>query len=217
MLVLTCDSSGHQYTNVDHDISINIPEGAISPGITVHLEVAVALYGPFTFSSGRRPISPILWICMQEDIELLKPVEISLPHFLLGLTDDERKTLNVKFVKASHDVLDPTSNQYTYQFQSHRGETQFVTNERRSYGILKADHFCFVCLEANQDPAVAKRAGYSLTRIEHSITEEFRNTTVFTFCVTFLLPSCLKVCLQYANYRIHNYFITHTISCMYSF
>ena len=45
-LMLEVDCNGREYTNVDHDITLRIPEGAVAEGEKVHFEVGVAMYGP---------------------------------------------------------------------------------------------------------------------------------------------------------------------------
>ena len=78
--ILEVDSAGREYTNVDHDFTLRIPEGAVAEGEKVHLEVGVAMYGPFTFPDNTQPISPILWLCiLEEDIELKKSFQVVLP------------------------------------------------------------------------------------------------------------------------------------------
>ncbi len=46
--VIEFDASGGEYKNNEHDITLSIPEGAIPHGEIVHIEVAIALYGPFS-------------------------------------------------------------------------------------------------------------------------------------------------------------------------
>ena len=58
ILEVTC--AGREYTNVDHDITLRIPERAMAEGEKIHFEVGVAMYGPFTFPENTQPISPIL-------------------------------------------------------------------------------------------------------------------------------------------------------------
>ena len=55
--LLECDSTGREWTNVDYDITVRIPEGAVDEGEKIHFEVGVALYGPFIFPDNTRPIS----------------------------------------------------------------------------------------------------------------------------------------------------------------
>ena len=64
--LLECDYHGKEYTIKDHDITITIPKEAIQEGKKVHLEIAVALYGPFKFIGNMQPTSPILWLCLEE-------------------------------------------------------------------------------------------------------------------------------------------------------
>ncbi len=68
--VLECDHRGLTHTISDYDITLRIPEGAVSKGDTVHFEVGVCVYGPFRFPENTRSISPIIWLCLRENYEL---------------------------------------------------------------------------------------------------------------------------------------------------
>ena len=46
------------------------------------IEVGVCLYGPFTFEGDCRPISPIVWLCLQGNTDLKKPMTVTIPHVL---------------------------------------------------------------------------------------------------------------------------------------
>ena len=82
------DNDGRQYTNVDHDLTMRIPKGAVAEGEMVHFEIAVAMYGPFNFPEGTKLISLILWLCLLEEAAMLrKPLEIVLPYYLSGDVD----------------------------------------------------------------------------------------------------------------------------------
>ena len=104
MLEIDCD--GREYTNIDHDITLRIPEGAVAEGEKVHFEVGVAMYGPFIFPENTQPISPILWLCLlEEDVELKKPFQVILPHYLTGLNEEKMKQHKIRFVKANHSEI----------------------------------------------------------------------------------------------------------------
>ena len=107
-----CDSSGKEFINSDHNITLRVPPGAIPDGVTVHIEAGVALHGPFQFPPGTRPISPIVWFCMQEDVPLQKPVEVILPHFL-----HQREHLQLGFLKADHRNYTTDDGEKRYNFQ----------------------------------------------------------------------------------------------------
>ena len=198
--VLVCDSFGCEYWNSDHDITLKIPKGAIPSGMTLHLEVAVALYGPFQFPNGSHPISPILWLCIQENIScaLTKPFEIVLPHFINAL--DEGTGIQhpgITVAKADHkNYATDESGKKHYVFN--RLDVAFICIKEgiQNYGILSTDHCCFYCLTANElfNPELALKAGYCFWCIEKPLSGS--RDKVF-LCTTFFLKTCIMVCTNY--------------------
>ena len=178
---------------------LRIPDGAIPPGMVIHLEVAVALYGPFQFPDGSCPISPILWLCIQENVDLRKPIDIILPHFLTDI-----KKCGIRFAKADHkQYATDECGQNRYIFEPL--ETAFIAYKERNqnYGILSTQHCCYLCIISENpqiSPEFALKAGYYLWCIEkpssHSLTSRARDT--LRLCVTFCLPTCREVstCMQ---------------------
>ena len=79
---LYCDSSGLEHKINEYDITIKIAVGSIPEGKEIHLTIGATLNSPFKSSSGKRPISPVLWLCPAEEFELSKPIEVTLPHIL---------------------------------------------------------------------------------------------------------------------------------------
>ena len=163
---------------------MRIPEGAVDQGETIHLEIGVAMYGPFCFPDNTRPISPIIWVCPFEDAKLKKPFQLIMPHFLTGISEDRIHYHKVTFAKASH------SSTSHYTFHDCDAKPLFASHDGRSYGILVSQHFCFYCLEANQTPELALDAGYGLVRIEKTLIPQ-RNEV--HFCAIYHLNTCLKV------------------------
>ena len=190
-IIFKCDSSGGTYGFSSHGISIQVPQGAIPIGKQVHFELAVTLFGPFHFSNGKRPISPILWLCTHEDITFQKPIQVRLPHFLTGLSDEERVKLEVNFAKAEHPPIGSTEAPLPQvEFKPCMTKTQFVVSENGSYGLLQTTHCCFLCIEAKHSRDLALRAGYCLTRVEY---EPSPSRHIVHFCATFQLDTCLDV------------------------
>ena len=189
--LLECDYNGLEYTIEDHDITLKIPTGALAMGEKVHIEIGVALYGPFTFPEKTRPISPIVWLCIQEDVELKKPFQLILPHFLIGLSKETLHHHQIRFSKASHKYLLENS-QMIYKFENCDTKPLLASCENKSYGMMKSTHCCFYCIQANQTLEVARDAGYCLARIENSpLPHQLRNEVYFT--AVYFLRSCLKV------------------------
>ena len=166
--VLECDCNGKEYTNTEHDITLRIPEGAVAAGEKVHLEVGVAMFGPFNFPTNTQPISPILWLCLlEENAQLKKPFQIILPHYLIGLNEERLMHHQICFAKASHSSFTFEDQQVCYEFNSYNSAPLlFASSGRKSYGIVTINHFCFYCLLAKQTPELARDAGYCLVRIE---------------------------------------------------
>ena len=188
---MECDSDSTGWTDVDHDITLRIPEGALAEGEKVHIEFAVAMYGPFIFPENTQPISPILWLCIQEEsIELKKPFQVVLPHYLTGIPKERVQYHQVTFAKASHSDYSFIDNQMTFKFQKSEVEPILASSGNISYAVLVSKHCCFYCLQAKQSEELAKDAGYCLTRIESFLTPELNE---LYFSVTYLLETCLRV------------------------
>ena len=201
--MLEIDCNGREYTNVDHDITLRIPKGAVAEGEKVHFEVGVAMYGPFIFPKNTQPISPILWLCLlEEDVELRKPFQVILPHYLTGLSRERIIYHQVTFAKAHHSNFAFVDDQIIYRFQHCVSNSQILhaSSGYRNYGVLVSDHCCFYCLQANQTPELAMDAGYCLVRIESdsSFHPQWNETH---FSAIFFLDTCLRVSNEGANYQ----------------
>ena len=189
--MIKCDCSGLQYTIEDHDITLRVPKGAVPEGEITHFEIGVAAYGPFQFSENTQPISPIVWLCLlEEDHELKKPFQLTLPHILSQISKERIQYHEVRFAKASHSDHVLAKNMMTYKFNSCDVEPFFTSIGKQSYGVLVSKHFCFYCLKAKQTAELAVDAGYSLVRVETFLTPQ-RNE--INFCTIYLLKTCLKV------------------------
>ena len=206
---LVCDSSGKEFTNSDHDITLRVPEGAIPEGVTVHIEAGVALHGPFHFPPGARPISPIVWFCMQEKIPFLKPVEVILPHFLHNL-EGLQLGLGLGFLKAEHSTYTTDDDEKRYMFQPVNDPFEFHFENGRGFGVLYTKHFCSLCIQANiTRDQLPSKAQYCLTEVIPDPWPSMQISVPTHFCVTFFVNSCFQV----SNYSIQ-YFMCVMINFM---
>lgn len=190
--VLDCDYQGQEYTIKGHDITVRIPEGAVPVGKSIHFELAVSMYGPFKFPENKQPISPILWLCFEEDQALNKPFQVILPHFLTGLTKEQAQYHQVIFTKANHKNYSTENGEIKYSFQPCETEPHFASTGGRSFGVLLTNHCCFYCLQANNTQELVKSSGYCLIRIESSFPLQTQRSEVH-FSAVYFLPTCLKV------------------------
>ena len=187
---LEFDSSGASFVGFG-EIRIQIPPHAIPDGSTGQLEIGVCLYGSFKFENNYRPISPILWLCLQgENIRLDKPVKVTLPHILSDLSNQDLAYFGVRFAKAGHDCVTDASGERVYQFQPSVGKSFYYAGGGKGYGTLEIDHFCFMCLEANNDVTYskAKSMGYCFTSVQ--------GPSRLRVYATYALNTCLIVSAQ---------------------
>ena len=199
--VVTFDHSGGEYTNKAHNIIIRAPRGAIPKGVKVNIEVGVTLHGPFSFPQNTKPVSPIVWLCMQQDVHLRKPVEVVLPHCICGLKEGEHDDLELRFLKANHHDVVGSAGQSAYNFLPLEGEATFTP----TCGTVHTQHFCFQCISAKKSREVVQRSGYCLSRVIPHPWPAAQSQIFIYFCVTYLMETCLEVSCPLPNQTfVHN-------------
>lgn len=178
----TCDQHGKTLSK--NDISVTIPPGAIPDGVTAHIEMGVALYGPFKFSDNHQAVSPFLWFCIQEDFKLLLPITYKLPHVII---DSSRRTL--AFAKADHFKSYDSTSKRTLLFEFLTdGESNFT--KESGFGYLTTKHSCFLCIKAQTSRDLALEKGYCL----HTLIEKIDSSSYRIFLLTtYFLSTCSEV------------------------
>ena len=189
--LLECDYNALEYTIEDHDITLRIPEGTVAKGEKFHIEIGVAMYGPFIFPEKTQIISPIVWLCIQESVELKKPLRLILPHFLVGLSRKRLQYHNITFTKASHEYSFENG-QMMYRFEDSGAQVLLASSGNKGYGVIRLTHCCFYCIQADHTLELARDAGYCLARIENNtVFSHQRNEICFT--AVYFLRTCIKV------------------------
>ena len=184
---------GGHFNFDDHGITLKVPKGAIPSGRVVHFEVGIALpYGPFEFPSGMHPISSILWLCPQEDVNFDLPLEIVMPHFLTEISSkEELNKFKICFARADHNEYTRVRDQPLYDFKLLEEDQRFsLSNEDGSFGVLQTRRCYYLCILASITSETASMAGYCFTQIELS---KYHDCCHIFFCASFLLQSCIKV------------------------
>ncbi len=186
---IQCTSSGAAVHSEDHDIHINIPEGAILPGETLSIEVGVALFGPFVFPEETVPVSPIVWLCVtsadQQNYQFLKPVEITLPH-CLDPSSGSSSLHHRRFLKANHTFSGEGDG--FYSMLPTDGTAVFYHG--KALGTLYTDHFCSFCIaeRITEDEATAANFCMIMARPKRP-----QPPYDIYFGVMFCLATCIKV------------------------
>ena len=172
--------SGSVYHSVDHGVTMVIPEGAVlSP---TKMWLAAALYGPFVFPSGHVPVSPIVWL--QSDVPLLKPAMLRMPHCLTVANEQERQKL--MFLTGDDILEDNLHPSVSLRPDSRQG----TFTPRSSYASIEIKHFCFECITCISQ-SLLEHCRYCITEVLHDMY--LSSQWKVEYCVTYSLPTCLKV------------------------
>ena len=182
-----CTNKGMTYVDETNDVILEIPEGAIPEEERLTVDVGVALFGPFQFPEGLRPVSPVFWACVRDNskFQFLKPVTVTIPHFLDLDNEDKMEFLGLTFLKAHHNK----NSAGLYEFQPlTEGEMDF--NTLRTHGILGTLHFCSLCLAAKFIP---RSTEFCITSVVPHCPGPVGKNVGGCFFVTFMN---LKTCLE---------------------
>ena len=181
-----CSHDGRYYHDVDHDFILEIPEGAIPKGESITIDIGVTLHGPFQFPEGVRPVSPMFWVCVRgrKNFQFLKPINVTIPHFLHLENLSDIESLGLTFLKGDHKM----NAQQMYPFQQAEGDILFKPFGK--YGVLKTTDFCSLCVGSKDIMESLKKANFYLTSVLPNEIS-FHQPSYAYFFITFMQPTCL--------------------------
>ena len=192
--VVMFNSTGGVYRNLLHGIKLIVPEGAVRDGKFLHLQVGLALYGPFVWPKNSSIVSPIVGLCMvqpgNEVIELQKPVEIRIPHY-----SEVQDYQNLTFLKANHssDIVTidgkPKFSLKPFQIQETNGE-RIHFEPGSAFGTLHTKHFCYLCIAKKYTQNCTEEANFCLMG---AMPDPPRKSFELYFCVSYMLDTCMEV------------------------
>ena len=182
-------SAGVRYVDAANDFTLEVPEGAVPKTERLTLDVAVALFGPFQFPEGLRPVSPVFWVCVRDQRSFFfsRPVSVTLPHFLDLGSEEDVKSLGLTFLKARHSK----NSEGMYEFSKTDGEVDFESSRRS--GVLKTSHFCSLCIASKDRPECLKMTQFCLTSLlPRSIVSVGKKQYAYFFVTFYNLNTCLR-------------------------
>ena len=197
-----CTSEGETFTDKANDFSLDIPKGAIPEGERLTVDVGVALFGPFQFPEGLRPVSPVFWVCVRDNnkFNFPKPVAVTLPHFLDLENYEDIQSLGLTFLKADHKK----NSQGLYNFQQTDGEMDFKPSQ--TFGTLRTTHFCSLCIACRDRPDVLTRTRFCITSVLPKTATVGQKQIAFFFITFYNLNTCLtKVDEIIAEKKLEHY------------
>ena len=180
--VLQCEDSGGTFTSKPHEVGLYIPEGAVDPNFSLNLEFGVTLHGPFVFAKDAKmkPVSPIVWLSVQEELPFNRHIELTLPHPI----DCSEDPSILAFYKAQKK-----GRKYLFQrmrnpgFGIDRGIGKVQTK------LSKGPYLICIAARATQD--LVNKTNYCIIKAMPKSTDE--PLWKVQFCVSFFLPTCIEV------------------------
>ena len=177
----------------ENDFHLEIPEGATKEGNAPTILLGVTLFGQFKFPEGLRPVSPVFWVCVEENpiFKFSRPVSVTLPHFLDLENDDEIESMGLTFLKADHKK----NLGGLYEYHRTDGEMDFHVMS---------------CVAARDIPRTLANSRFCITAVIPRYSVPVGQSVTAYFFITFLrLKTCLakvdtiieKMGLKH-NYRI---------------
>lgn len=177
------DSNGGRYANENHEVYLKVPRGAIPEGKIVSIEVGVSFHSALVplLPMESKPVSPLVKLCVvgEPNFRFLKPVEVTLPHFLDIMDEEDSDKMGLQFLKSGHSL---------YCFHESDGVATF--RPKASTATLKTTHFCTFCIAAKETIS-HKKINYRLVKVLPKNKRD-RMWRV-NFCVSYYLRTCLQV------------------------
>ena len=153
---------------------IEIPEGAVPPGVTVSVGVKVILAGHFKFPENRQLISAIYWV--SSSIEFIKEVSVNIQHCAV-CSEDQCSQFKFIIAKCSQSQL-------PYKFCEREG----LFSSHTQYGAIKLKQFSLLGETAPVDTDTLCTA--------FMFYKQQMPTVDFHFVIVRDLEPNLQVCIQ---------------------
>ena len=187
MEVLILTSKGKEFINERESISVHVEDNTVPVGRRLYLELGSSMHGRLSFPENVCPVSPILWICPQEDTALQKPIKITLPHTVKY----EEGTTELMFMKVHHGapLIMPTNMEYKFELEEivHHEGVEFTEKN----GSIFTKQFCTVCIVEKAPKPSTKR--YLLLRTQPQPQNYNTIRLSIDYSVIYELPTCLEV------------------------
>ncbi len=176
-------------------IEVEIPNGAVAPEDSdCSITMAVFLNTtPCSYPCDVQEISPVVMLKPDKEVELLKPIKVTIPHFLRGKMDSEDNLAHMGVLKAS----DTSKNKNEiFKFEKLLDGCKllhFGTNEDGDgIATFEIRHFCFLQLYADSSlhDKIALRTRYCLCRLD---PKEIKPSYTYYYVLTYKLEMFIKV------------------------
>ena len=181
-------SNGVKFFSKSNDFTLDIPRGAVPENERLTLDMGVALFGPFQFPEGLRPVSPVFWVCVRDNstFHFSKPVTVTIPHFLSLRSDEDVQSLGLTFLKAKHNK----NMEGMYEFYETDGDMNFQASS--VFGVLETSHFCSLCIACRDTLECLNKTQFCMTSLlPKSAMADGTKQDAYFFVTFYNLTTCL--------------------------
>ena len=173
---------------------IEVPDGALAPGVTASVAVKVILGGQFTLpDENSQLISAIYWIA--SSVDFLKEVAVNIQHYAVITSEEQCSKFRFIVAKCSQEVL-------PYRFREKDG----LFNAHTQYGAIKVKQFSIFAQTAPKgtDLRITSLKFYKPRPSTHTLVVDFDFVVlynhepflkVYTFIIVVILFT--KICFGY--------------------
>ena len=166
---------------------IEVPEGAVPPGVTASVGVKVILAGQFKFPENSQLISAIYWV--SSSVEFVKEVAVNIQHCAVIRSEDQCSKFKFIIAKCSQKEL-------PYNFREREG----LFNSHTRYGAVKLKQFSLLGETAPEGTDTLCTAFmFYKQRLASPLTVDFH------FVVVRDLEPILQVCSIYIYCSNHSF------------
>ena len=141
-----------------YGFNVEVPAGALPPGVTANVAVRAIFRGPFSLPKNSELVSAIYWVSCSE--VFLKHVAVNIQHCAVISSDEESTKFKFIIAKCSQDL--------PYKFVERDG----VFNAHSQYATIQLKQFSFISTIAKR---IASYFGHGGFKKEYRSLQFYRN------------------------------------------
>ena len=188
----------------DHDVTITVPELAVSRGEEVEIQAVVSLIGPYKLPDDYYPISVFVWV--GADYTFKKPVRITIPHFASIRDLDEMSDVTVLIANNKELTFNENGD---IILQMHKSIYDYQCEVKSEYCDYYTDNFCSKCLARRRSlifklftrftlstPREVSNANQTKIAVFFCVPEDYETADelLIEICICYSVKHCLQVC-----------------------
>ena len=129
------DHNGGVFVIEKYGLTVTVPRGAIEEGVTVEIQAAVSLFGPFVIPKDYYLISGFVWIGVCYVFK--EKVSLKIEHHAEISNEDDLADLH---------ILEACMKHKQELYEMHKATGQYHYSVGNSFCTYSSEHFCSLCL-----------------------------------------------------------------------